>query len=248
MNGLWQQVTCTRMDFHAARKGSLRWFRRFLLATGTIALVMIMLAFTSVPFHAHRWLGTAGGLAEGTPELILVLSGSGMPSGPELMRCDVAARWAARSPAAEVVLLLPADTGLADAMVAELATKGVASARITLLMHGRNTREQALDAAQALAESLDRSIALVTSPEHTYRALLTFRKVGFTHIAGAPAFDHALFDDLRYDHERLGGRPYVPDISASTALRYDLWNRLILEITCLREYTALAYYRLNGWL
>jgi uncharacterized SAM-binding protein YcdF (DUF218 family) len=225
-----------------------RWLRRFLLCLGAIALMMAMLAFTSVPFHAHRWLGTAGGLAEGTPELILVLSGSGMPSGPELMRCDVAARWAARSPAAEVVLLLPADTGLADAMVAELATKGVAPARITLLMHGRNTREQALDAAQALAEDLGRSIALVTSPEHTYRALLSFRKVGFTNIAGAPAFDHALFDDLRYDHERLGGRPYVPDISGNSALRYDFWNRLSLEISCLREYAALTYYKANGWI
>ncbi len=215
---------------------------------GVIALVMTVLAFTSLPFHAHRWLGTAGGLCDQVPETIILLGGSGMPSGPELMRCNEAAQWAIRYPASHILVVLPVDTGLADAMVRELGIKGVAPSRIDLLMHGRNTREQALDVVAAFPGSLDRSMAVVTAPENMYRTLRTFRKLGFAHVAGAPAFDHALFDDLAYGYRGIGGKPYVPDVSGSMSLRYDFWNRLKLEITCLREYTALGYYKLNGWI
>jgi hypothetical protein len=49
-------------------------------------------------------------------------------------------------------------------------------------------------------------------------------------VCGSPAFDHALFDDLSYAHGRIGGKAYVPDVSSNMDLRYDLWNRLKLEI------------------
>jgi hypothetical protein len=90
--------------------------------------------------------------------------------------------------------------------------------------------------------------AVVTAPENMYRTLRAFRKVGFTEIAGVPAFDHALFDDLDYHHSGIGGKPYVPDVSGSMDLRYNIWNRLKLEITCVREYAAIGYYELNGWI
>jgi hypothetical protein len=57
-----------------------------------------------------------------------------------------------------------------------------------------------------------------------------------------------MFVDLRYGHQAIGGKAYVPDVSGSQDLRYDLWNRLKLQLTCLREYLAIAYYRLNGWI
>ncbi len=217
------------------------------LALGGISLLMLTLAFTPLPFKLHRWLGTAGGLAGSGTEVILVLSGSGMPSGDELMRCHEAAFRAREHPSADVLLALPNDTALARAMVDELALRGVQRARITLLMHGRNTREQALDMATALPGWKGRHIALVTAPEHMLRSLLTFRKVGFPRVAGAPAFDHALFSNLAYRHGRIGGKAWVPDVSGHTSLRYNFWNNLKLEITCLRECTALAYYKMNGW-
>lgn len=221
--------------------------RRLLFGLGSIALLMILLAFTSLPFHAHRWLGTHGGLVDGRVDRIIVLSGSGMPSGPELMRCHQAAVQATLSPLAEVVLALPKDTTLARAMMEELELRGISRNRVTLLMHGRNTREQAMDAASSLPDPA-RSTALVTSPAHSYRALRAFRKVGFTHISGAPAFDSPLFTDLGYAHLNVGGKPYVPDISRSTDLRYNIWNRMQLEISCMREYVALFYYKVNGWI
>ena len=222
--------------------------RKALLIVGGLTAVMLVLAFTRIPFDAHRWLGTAGGLCSGSPDAVIVLGGSGMPSGPELMRCDLAADLAHSYAGVQVVMLLPQDTGLAAAMQQELVTKGVAPEKITAVLNGRNTREQALILVADSGDWLHRSITLVTAPENMYRSLLTFRKAGFTHVCGSPAFDHALFDDLRYAHGRIGGKAYVPDVSSNMDLRYDFWNRLKLEITCMREYTALAYYKLNGWI
>ncbi len=229
--------------WHLVRSG----FKTLCLLLGGIAIAMLVLAFTRLPFDAHRWLGTAGGTCTGEPAAIILLGGSGMPSGPELMRCDAAAALARKAVSAPVVLLLPKDTALAEAMVRELGVKGVPSGRITLVLHGRNTREQALDLLRAEPGMVPHRIALVTAPENMYRTLLTFRKAGFSQACGLPAFDHALFDDLRYAHGKIGGRVYVPDVSDSLDLRYNFWNQLKLEITCLREYAALAYYKLNGW-
>ncbi|MGV9011178.1 MAG: YdcF family protein [Flavobacteriales bacterium] len=222
--------------------------KKAFLALGVLMTIMLALAFTRIPFDAHRWLGTAGGFCKAIPDAIVVLGGSGMPSGPELMRCDLAADLARNFTDAQVVLILPEDTALAAAMEQELVTKGVLPGRITAVLHGRNTREQALDLLADSADRLHQHITLVTAPENMYRSLLTFRKAGFAHVCGSPAFDHALFDDLRYAHGRIGGKAYVPDVSNNMDLRYDFWNRLKLEITCMREYTALAYYKLNGWI
>lgn len=236
------------MVLRAFVRGALRWLRRIFLVAGAVSLLMLALAFTSVPFHAHRWLGTAGGLATDTVDAIVVLSGSGMPSGPELMRCHLAAMVAQHTPQAGIILLLPRDTALERAMREELTVRGVAPWRVSASLHGRNTREQALDLAATFPEWKDRPLALVTAPENMYRSLLAFRKLGFTRVSGAPAFDHALFSDLTYNSVAIGGNRYMPDMARHTGLRYNFWNYLKLEITCLREYAALAYYKLNGWI
>jgi len=57
-----------------------------------------------------------------------------------------------------------------------------------------------------------------------------------------------MFIDLDYAHRRIGGKVWVPDVSQDTGMRYTFWNYLKLEITCLREYAAIAYYWLNDWI
>ena len=91
-------------------------------------------------------------------------------------------------------------------------------------------------------------MAIVTAPENMYRTLLSFRKLGFAKVSGAPAFDQAMFIDFGYGHRRIGGKAWVPDVSGSLDLRYNFWNYLKLEVTCLREYVAIGYYWLNGWI
>lgn len=218
------------------------------MAIGSIGVLMIVLAFTDLPFKAHRALAIDAGLCHDSPDLIVVLGGSGMPSGPELLRLHHAASEAADRPSATLLVVHPEDTAVMQEMVAELELKGVRSDRIMTLPEGRNTREQAMAVHRTINDPDRSRVAIVTAPENMYRTLLSFRKAGIDNVCGVPAFDHAMFIDLDYDHTRAGGSRIVPDISANLDLRYNFWNYLKLEITCLREYVAIAYYWINGWI
>lgn len=214
---------------------------------GVVLLVLVALAFTRIPFDAHRWLGEAGECGKGSPALIVVLGGSGMPSGPELLRLHRAAAAAEAWPQSAVAIIHPGDTSVVNAMRYELVLRGIDPSRIGLLNEGDNTRAQALALAE-LMPSARTGIAIVTAPENTYRSVLTFRKAGFIDACGLPAWDHAMFHEFDYDHGGVGGKAWAPDVSDKPQLRYTFWNYLKLEVTCLREYMAIAYYKLNGWI
>jgi uncharacterized SAM-binding protein YcdF (DUF218 family) len=95
----------------------------------------------------------------------------------------------------------------------------------------------------------DHSILLVTSPEHMRRAVLVFKKAGFTHIGALPAFENALESNLLFNDDDLGGNKLlVPDIGNHTSIRYQFWNHLKYEILIAREMAALGYYWLRGWI
>jgi uncharacterized SAM-binding protein YcdF (DUF218 family) len=218
------------------------------IGIGLFAALLIVLAFTPIPYHLHHWLGTAGGGAVGRPTTIVVLGGSGMPSGPELLRLHKAAEVALRFPEAQVVVVHPIDTVVLDLMVEELVLRGVGRKRITMEAEGTSTREQALRLLEHRPGLAQERFTVVTAPENMYRSLAVLRKLGCGQVQGAPAFDTPMFVDLRYAHRGVGGKTYVPDVSGRSSLRYDFWNYLKLEVTCLREYMALAYYKLNGWI
>lgn len=237
--GAWVSGACLKL---------LRVFRASVMLLGCLMLVALVLAFTTLPFKAHRWLGTAGGELRSVPDRILVLGGSGMPSGGELMRIHVAATLAEAYPDVPVLVVHARDTVVLAAMRAELVLRGVAVDRITMMMGGGNTREQALALATSFEQERSLRWAVVTAPEHMYRALGALRRVGFSRVGGVAAFETPLFVDLGYDHRRIGGRGLAPDVSGSLSLRYDLWHHLRLEVTCLREYLAIAHYKLNGWM
>ncbi len=225
-----------------------RWGVRCIFAAGSLFLLFVGLAFTRVPFDAHRALGLAAGECAQAPGVIVVLGGSGMPSGAELLRLDHAAGLAATWPEAALLIVHPGDTAVIGRMRQELLVKGVAPGRITLLNEGDNTRAQAM-AVASLMGAQGPSIAVVTAPENMYRTVRTFRRAGFgDRVCGAPAWDHAMYHDFDYDHRRIGGKPWTPDLSGDTGVRYTFWNYLKLEVTCLREYAAIAYYWMNDWI
>jgi len=128
-----------------------------------------------------------------------------------------------------------------------LHLRGVDRDRISPLNEGDNTRAQALALRQHLGEARP-SLVLVTAPENMYRSVRAFRRAGFPAVCGAPAWDHAMDHAFSYAHRGIGGKAYVPDVSDATGLRYTWWNYLKLQVTCLREYFAIAYYALNGWI
>lgn len=225
------------------------WMRplvhRLVMICGVFLLIAFGLAFTRLPFDAHRWLGTAAGECTVAPEIVVVLGGSGMPSGPELLRLNRAAVAATDWPDSRLLVVHPGEPDALTAMVDELVLRGVDPSRIDTLNAGENTREQALLAATRLGGA---RVAIVTAPENMWRSVRAFRKAGLASACGVPAWDHAMFHDFRYGHAAIGGKAWAPDVSDKPGLRYTFWNYLKLEITCLREYLAISYYGLNGWI
>jgi uncharacterized SAM-binding protein YcdF (DUF218 family) len=240
-------IPATLMMAGSAASAMMRGLAPLFHVFGMVAVVLVVLAFTRLPYDAHRALGTAAGECTGQVDLLVVLGGSGMPSGAELRRLHHAAELATAHPAAELWVIHPGDPAVIAAMVAELEWRGVAPGRIRRLNEGDNTRAQALAVLREVGGRPLR-IALVSAPENMYRSVKTFRRAGFRQVCGAPAWDHAMDHDFTYAHKRIGGKAFVPDVSTATDLRYTFWNYLKLEITCLREYAAIAYYALNGWI
>lgn len=243
----WADLPATiRILYSALTRLCGKLFRSAAIALGTLAFISLVLAFTRIPFDVHRWLGTAAGECADPADVIAVLGGSGMPSGPELLRLHRAARLADDWPGARLVVIHPGEPAALRAMADELVMRGVEGGRITTLNQGDNTREQAMVMRRNV--SGQPAVALVTAPENMYRSVKAFRHAGLNRTCGMPAWDHAMFHDFDYEHAALGGRGWMPDVSDQPALRYTFWNYLKLEVTCLRECAAIAYYRLNGWI
>ncbi len=240
-----------------------------LVTIGIIATVIILLAFTSAPFWTWYNLGTKKSGVNRPPDFIVLLGGGGMPSESGLMRTWYTARISGYFPRAKVIIALPGDTS--DSLSAvrlmknELVLRGISPERILIEDSGTNTRSQALNIFKRISNieyrisNIERnqqssivnrqsSILLVTSPEHLYRAVLTFQKAGFLKVDGVPAFEQAIESDISFNARKLGGRKFIPDVGNNITLRYQFWTQMNYELLILREWAALSYYRLKGWI
>jgi len=231
-----------------------RIVRTALVGFGVLFLMALILSFTTLPFWGYYWLGTSQSKFTEKPDYIVLLGGGGMPSESNLMRAFFVFRAAEQFPNSLIVISIPGNaddsTSTARLVTSELALKGIDLQRIRYEEMGTNTRSQALHLQQFNSESLlNKSILIVTSPEHMRRAILTFKKAGFTRLNALPAFEDALEADLIFKDEDLGGNKLpIPDIGNHTSVRYQFWNHLKYEILIAREMTALAYYKLRGWI
>ena len=170
-----EEATARRWSNKPLLRKARRVWRVCCMTSGVFFLLLCALAFTRVPFDAHRWLGVAGGLCESRPDRIIVLGGSGMPSGPELLRLEYAARAAKTYPSARVLIVHPLDTATVHRMMDELVLRGVGRERIEASTMGTNTREQALGIANALPAVKQEQVAIVTAPASPDLAVLHHR-------------------------------------------------------------------------
>ena len=225
-----------------------KWLRRLLLGFGTLFCLLLALSFTDVPYYAYYWLGTSSAKLERKPELIVLLGGAGMPSPDGFIRCYYAGKAAEDYPEAKVVIALPynddGSTTQLELMSRELQLHGVDSLRISFEPEGFNTHSQAerLVARFANVKSTI-PLLIVTSPEHTYRAIRTFRKAGFTNVGGEAAFEDPVNEKKVKDTENAKDTRVK-----SLSLRYNMWSYLNYELLVLREYTAISYYWIKGWI
>lgn len=201
-----------------------------------LGLILAMSIF-GIPASIHRWFATADIRLAAPARTIVVLGGGGIPSETGLMRTYTAAALRTEHPAARYICALPADadpeTSSVGRMRDELVLRGVPREAVTLEYRARNTREQAAAVRALLGETaLGDPLLLVTSPDHARRALLCFRRAGFAQVACAPAVATSAEADMG------------PHVFA----RYGFWNLLECQVHYARELTALAWYKLRGWI
>jgi uncharacterized SAM-binding protein YcdF (DUF218 family) len=167
------------------------------------------------------------------------------------MRTWYAARVGNYYSRSKIIIALPGDT--ADSlssvyqMKEELVLRGISASRITFESMGTNTRAQALNVATSRV-TRHASLLIITSPEHLYRAVRTFRKAGFLLVDGVPAFETAIESKLTFNDRLLGGKKWMPAIGNNITVRYQFWSQLRYEQLVIREWLAIVYYKLNGWI
>jgi uncharacterized SAM-binding protein YcdF (DUF218 family) len=237
-------------------------FRIILLFFGAVFLFAIILAFTPLPFYIWYNHTVAKAGIHRPPDYIIVLGGGGMPSETALMRTWYGAKTANYFTKAKVIVALPGSLqdslSSLNQMKKELLLRGVNENRIFLEDSGTNTRSQAMYILHRITNSPIHSpvqqftsspaILIVTSPEHLRRAVLTFEKAGFRKVDGLPAFESTIESDVTFNDQQLGGRKWIPGIGGNITLRYRFWTQLRYEELMMREYLALFYYKMKGWI
>jgi len=198
----------------------------------------------------YYYLGAIDYTLSKSPEYIIVLGGGGIPSESGLMRTYKVSQEAKKFPQAKIIIALPgkvSDTlSSINLMRHEIISRGIDSSKIILEPKGTNTRMQALQIQNLCGKTS--SILLITSPEHMYRSIKTFKKIGFNNIVGNSAFESAIEANLYFNDNELGGNKYILNVGKNTKLRYQFWNHLKYQIIIYREYFAITYYKLKGWI
>ena len=213
---------------------------------GILFFTMLFLAFTSAPFYMHYRLGQDPNddVEVSNPQLVMMFGGAGMPSEDNLMRLYNTAALA-RHFDVPVLLVHPEDSLCQAEMTRLLRQGGIDS--ILYMTEGANTRSQAVELMNAYPELSEKELIVVTSPEHVRRTVKCLNKVGFRNTIGKAAYPATVDFDLSLKKQKLGGNEAIPSVE-SVKMRYTFFNYLKLEITCLREYCALAYYKIKGWI
>lgn len=220
----------------------------FLKATGILAMVLFVLSLTDVPYNAYHWLGTSNSMIKKTPDTIIILGGAGMPSQDGFIRCYYAAETAIKFNKAEIIIALPTDdnnsTWQLNMMANELIIRGVDSSRISYETEGFNTHSQAENIAKFLGnQKQERSIAIITSPEHMYRAVMSFKQEGYLFVGGIPTFEKPIDENKIKDKNKSKDKRIK-----SLELRYNIWSYLNYELLVSKEFFAISYYKIKGWI
>lgn len=226
----------------------MKTLRYLFITLGAILLLMIILALTPAPFHMHYHLGDDPNEAEApfSPQYIVMFGGAGMPSESNLIRLYYTAQFANHFNA-PVVLVHPEDPICQAEMTKMLTSQGIDTDSIRYMTRGTNTRSQVLELSEQFPKLTNSPILVVTSPENMRRTIKCFNKAGFSSVRGASAREATVNFELSLKKQKLEGNEAIPNIE-STNLRYTFWNYFKLEITCSREYCALAYYKIKGWI
>lgn len=206
------------------------------LAAAALFFAQLFFGFHGIP----RWMIRPLVLREDPPprniKHIVVLGGGGIPSATGLVRTYCAWETATNHPGAHLIVSLPSDgdpaTNSVGRMRDELVLRGIPAKRIRLESKALNTREQAVNVGTMLGEKKSEPVLVITSGLHTKRAVLSFRRAGFTDVHGRTSREEAA----------------EADMGSNLLMRYAFWANLQALIDIAREGCALLVYKLRGWI
>lgn len=224
----------------------------FLSIIGILTILAIGISFTSMPFWGIYALANHSDEIHENPDYIICMSGSGFPGESTLLRLYYTGEIALLYPSSKVIIAFPANdqnNGTLKKINKELYQQGIDSTRILFAIEGTNTRGQAIDIKENWIPNPEKhAVLLITSPIHTYRSYKVFKALNFKKIKTFATFENDISISLTYDSDSIGGKKHLPNIGNNTQIRYQFWNHLKYEIALLREYTAIIYYKIQGWL
>jgi uncharacterized SAM-binding protein YcdF (DUF218 family) len=231
------------------KKRIVAFFHILIIVLGWITLCGIVLALTDIPYFAYYRLGTVNAEVPQKPDYIVMLGSMGIPSPDDFMRIYYTAGAWTKAPNAKIIIAFPADTSLKEyspelLMARELKIRNVDTTKFLFERYGYSTRTQALNIRNMLgSEDISNvTMRIITSPEHMFRAIRTFRKVGFYQAGGTPTFEKVIAEEkLMKGHNKKAEK-------TGLTFRYRIWSYMIYEITVVREYCAIAYYKMRGWI
>ncbi len=215
-------------------------------------LLMLALSFTTLPFWGIHKLSELGSDFNFEPEYIVFLGGSGFPGKSSLIRIYYTSKLAHQHPEAKIVAAFPGNVNDSAGMLAkirdEFHLRGIDSTTLIFESKGTNTRWQAMEIKEKIIPNSHSKIVIVSSPSHIYRVVKVFKNLGYTNVGSVACFERNINVSLKFDSEEIEGKNYLPDVGGSQQLRYQFWNHLKYEIILLREYMAITYYFLQGWI
>jgi uncharacterized SAM-binding protein YcdF (DUF218 family) len=213
---------------------------------GTFAILFVFLAFTDIPYNAYHQLGLTNIHNTKNIKNIIVLGGDGMPSPSGLIRTYYGLQAANENLEATIYIALPKNKDGSERQLEMLAKeftdKGIDKNRIHFESDGYNTYSQAMNLGKLIQNKKQKTI-IVTAPEHMYRAIGCFKKIGFTNLTSLPTFE------IPSDEETLEKKNKKGQMeSENLSFRYNMWSYMIYEIKIIREYFAISYYWCKGWI
>lgn len=226
---------------------TLKVIRFYIKVMATIATIFVILAFTDIPYYAYHSLSLQNQQIATKADVIVLMGGDGMPSPNSLMRVYFTSKVAKEYESAKIVIAMPLNeedsTYQLDLMASELCKNGIDSSRVLFEYKGYNTRSQALEIYKMF--SRNQKLIIVSSPEHMFRAVKTFEKVGFSFVGSFPTFEIPSDEKmLKSKKKDVAEEVEIQDLT----LRYNVWSYMQYEIRVLREYLAISYYWLKGWI
>ncbi|VAX23935.1 hypothetical protein MNBD_NITROSPINAE01-546 [hydrothermal vent metagenome] len=210
------------------------FFRAGLAFIGFLSVLFIYASVGGVFQKAADFLSTARYTQNA--DYIVLLPGAGIPSGATMVRAYHAAAESRKNPSAYVIISHKVDGPLEEstgwAIRKELLLRSVPESKILLETKARNTHEHAKYILSAsIGDPLTDKYLIVTSPTHIRRAVMAFTSEGFKNVYARSA-------------EPAGGKE---DLGKRSSIRYEIWGGMHLGLNVIREFIAIAYYKVSGW-